>query len=171
MHSLAALAPLLLRMEQVKTTPLGISLPAGRAPSCPPFAPRHGGAHAPGHQLFQASLPLLTLTTLSGVPFPFSPLTPFSSPRLVVTSSVKSSQVAPSTSGQISLPSFLGTHSPQACLSFQSGNLLPHVVIYPFPCCCKHLGRRNQDCFLCLSWAHMGPGISLVYSRCSISTS
>lgn len=71
MHSLAALATLLLRMEQVKTTPLGISLPAGRAPSCPPFAPRHGGAHSPGHQLFQASLPLLTLTTLSGVPFPF----------------------------------------------------------------------------------------------------
>lgn len=46
-------------------------------------------------------------------------------------------------SGQVSLPSFLGTHSPQAALSLQLGNLVAHVVIYPFPHSYKHMGDRN----------------------------
>lgn len=78
------------------------------------------------------SLPAFAHTDLSEVPFSF-----FSTYSLFKSWSRchllwKSSQIAPSTSSQVSLPSFLGTLSPQAALNLQLGNFSPHVVICAF---------------------------------------
>lgn len=95
----------------------------------------------PGHQQILASMPWLALTPFSRLPFPSLSTYFLLKPQIRCHLLCGVLSDCPLCSGQVSLPSFLNTYSPQASLSLQLGSLLAHVIIYPFPHSCKHRGR------------------------------